>query len=113
MEIKRTKRTLMCDCAVPAATPVRSLPHNTALKLLPVAIRNQPTRQGTAAILIVFNRPTYSMAKPASRAPIGTTSTNTLAATIQQTKSELDNIGDIGLGSVEVLTAVTMTVLII
>jgi hypothetical protein len=73
-------------------------------------MRNQPRRQGTTAILMVFNRPTYSMAKPANKAPIGTTSTNTLAARIQQTTRELS---DRGLAGAEVPTAVNIPALIL
>jgi len=72
---------------LPAETPVSSLPQSTVVKLDPAAIRNQPKRQGTAAILMVFNRPKYSMMKPAKMAPIGTTSTNALAAIIHETIS--------------------------
>jgi hypothetical protein len=54
-------------------------------------MRNQPKRQGTAAILMVFNRPKYSMMKPAKTAPIGTTSTSTLAAIIHETSSAFND----------------------
>jgi hypothetical protein len=49
------------------------------------------------------------MAKPANKAPIGTTSTNTLAARIQQTTREL---ADIGVAGVEVPTTVNILALI-
>ena len=77
--------------SIPAETPVRSLPQRTVVKLVPVAIRNQPKRQGTVAILIVFNRPKYSMMKPARTAPIGTTSTSALAAINHETNSAIND----------------------
>lgn len=65
----------MEEICLPHASPVKILPIKIWIKLFPVAIRIQPTTQGSAANFIVFKRPSHSIKIPAIRHPTGTANT--------------------------------------